>query len=106
MFGLGSPGFIGVYQTIVQNRTLSAGRKRPQISIPRESSYFHLAISPRATPLGDTPRGGILWKYGRDRIRPPQNVARVVTNATCRFCRETLAPDGGIERVAQLTLKR
>ena len=39
----------------------------PQISIlARETNYFHLAISPRATPLGDTPRAGILWKYGRD----------------------------------------
>ena len=81
---------------------ISAGHKRPQISIPREADYFHLAVSPRARPFGDTPRAGILWKYGRDRIRPPQNVARVVANATCRFCRETLAPDGGIERVAKL----
>ena len=47
----------------------------------------------RGRPFGDMPRAGILWKYGRDRIGPPQNVARVVANATCRFCRKTLAPD-------------
>jgi hypothetical protein len=38
-------------------------------------------------------------------IRQPQNVARVVANATHRFGRETVAPDGGVERVAALTLE-
>src|SRR5262245_25111090 len=41
----------------------------------------------------------------RDRVREPENVARVVANATRRFGRETLAPDGGVERVAELTLQ-
>ena len=35
-----------------------------------------------------------------------QNIARVVANATHRLGRETLAPGGGVERVAQLALKR
>src|SRR5881409_1947242 len=42
---------------------------------------------------------------GRDRVRQPQNVARVVANATRRFGRETLAPDGRVECVAELTLE-
>src|SRR4029434_5308918 len=32
-------------------------------------------------------------------------VAGVVTNATCRFGGETLTPDGGVKRVAELTLE-
>ena len=56
--------------------------------------------------FGDSPRAGVLRKNGRDRVRPPQNVACVVANATRRFGRETLAPDGGVERVAEFSLER
>src|SRR6266849_5978157 len=83
----------------------SSARERPQPAIPRETDHFHLAVEARAAPFGDAPRRGILWKNGRDRVRPPQNVARVVANATRRFGRETLAPDGGVERVAELTFE-
>src|SRR5439155_5623226 len=56
-------------------------------------------------PFGDAPRAGVLRLNRRDRIRQPQNVARVVANATHRFGRETLAPEGGVARVAELTLE-
>src|SRR5882672_11475753 len=79
--------------------------KRPHPAIPRETDRFHLAGDLRAAPFGDAPRAGVLRKNGRDRVRPPQNVARVVANATRRFGREPPAPDGGVERVAELTLE-
>ena len=60
----------------------------------------------RGRPFGDMPRAGILWKYGRDRIGPPQNVVRVVANATCRFCRKTLAPDIAAAIRPQVSLER
>ena len=83
----------------------AACRERPHVAIPRETDHFHLAVGSRARPFGDAPRAGVLRKNGRDRVRQPQNVARVVANATRRFGRETLAPDGGVERVAELTLE-
>src|SRR6266851_4498027 len=83
----------------------AACREWPLVAIPRETDHFHLAGGARARPFGDEPRAGILRKNGRDRVRQPQNVARVVANATRRFGRETLAPDGGVERVAELTLE-
>ena len=84
---------------------LAACAQRPHVAIPRETDHFHLAGGSRARPFGDAPRAGVLRKNGRDRVRQPQNVARVVANATRRFGRETLAPDGGVERVAELTLE-
>src|SRR5215831_5517433 len=42
---------------------------------------------------------------GRDRVGQPQHVARIVANATRRFGRETLAPDGRVKRVAELALE-
>src|SRR5437867_529757 len=83
----------------------TACRERPQVAIPRETEHFHLAGGSHAEPFGDAPRAGVLRKNRRDRIRQPQNVARVVANATHRFGRETVAPDGGVERVAELTLE-
>src|SRR5437867_524309 len=84
----------------------AACRERPLVAIPRETDHVHLADGSRAQPFGDAPRAGVLRKNGRDRVRQPQNVARVVANATRRLRRETLAPDGGVERVAELTLER
>src|SRR2546422_4357617 len=84
----------------------AACRERPLVAIPREIDHFHLAGGSRARPFGDAPRAGVLRKDGRDRVRQPQNVARVVANATRRFGRETVAPDGGVERVAELSLER
>jgi hypothetical protein len=51
----------------------------------------HLTISPRSRLFGDAPRPGVLRQNGRDRIRPPQYVARIVANALRRFGRKTLA---------------
>ena len=39
--------------------------------------------------LCDAPRAGVLQLNGRNHVRQPQNVARVVENATHRFGRET-----------------
>src|SRR5882724_7235984 len=86
-------------------RSRAACCERPHVAIPRETDHFHLAGGSRARPVGDAPRAGVLRKNGRDRVRQPQNVARVVATATRRFGRETLAPDGGIERIAELTLE-
>src|SRR3989475_13335699 len=83
----------------------AACRERPHVAIPRETDHVHLTGGSRARPFGHAPRAGVLRKNGRDRVRQPQNVARVVTDATRRFGRETLAPDGGVERVAELTLE-
>src|SRR5260370_23658877 len=83
----------------------AAGRERPHVAIPRETDHFHLTGGSRTRPFGDAPRAGVLRKNGRDRVRPPEDVAGVVANATRRFGRETLTPDGGIERVAELTLE-
>src|SRR5260370_29303834 len=83
----------------------AAWRERPHLAIPRETDHVHLAGGSRARAFGDAPGSGVQRKNGRDRVRPPQNVARVVANATRRFGRETLAPDGGVERVAELTLE-
>ena len=83
----------------------AACRERPHVAIPRETDHVHLAGSSRARPFGDAPRAGVLRKNGRDRVRQPQNLARVVANATRRFGRDTLAPDGGVERVAELALE-
>src|SRR5262245_37261855 len=83
----------------------AARRERPHPAIPRETDHVHLAGGSRAPPFGDAPRAGVLRKNGRDGVRPAQNVARVVANATCRFGGETLAPGGGVERVAELTLE-
>src|SRR4029450_2972243 len=55
--------------------------------------------------FGDAPRAGVLRKNGRDRVRPSQNVARGDTTPTRGFGRETLAPDGGVKRLAELTLE-
>src|SRR5512132_1353801 len=85
--------------------TRVACRERPYPAVPRETDHFHLAGGSRARPFGDAPRAGVLRINGRDRVRQPQNVARVVADATRRFGRQTLAPDGGIERVAELTLE-
>src|SRR6267154_233682 len=79
-------------------------RERPHVAIPRETDHFHLAVGARAEPFGDAPRAGVLRMNGRDHVRQPQNVARVVANATRRFGRETLAPDGGVKRVAEFAL--
>ena len=73
----------------------AACRERPHVAIPRETDHVHLAGGSRARPFGDAPRAGVLRKNGRDRVRQPRNVARVVANAARRFGRETLAPDGG-----------
>src|SRR5215470_15916843 len=83
--------------------SLSASRERPHVAIPRETGHFHFVGGSRACPLGDAPRAGVLRMNGRDRVRQPQNVARVAANATRRFGRETLAPDSRVERVAELT---
>ncbi len=83
----------------------AACRERPHLAIPRETDHFHLAGGSHAEPFGDAPRADVLRKNGRDRVRQPQNVAGVIANATRRFGRETLAPDGGVERVAELTLE-
>ena len=88
-----------------QEPSRAACRERPHVAIPREIDHVHLAGGSRARPFGDAPRAGVLRKNGRDRVRQPQNVARVIANATRRFGRETLAPDGGVERVAKLTLE-
>jgi len=68
-------------------------------AIRRETDHLHLTSGSRAIPLCDAPRAGVLRLNGRNHIRQPQNVARVVENATHRFGRENLAPDGGVERV-------
>src|SRR2546426_10637241 len=65
---------------------------------------MHLAIGSRASPFGHAPRAGVRRKNGRDRVRQPQNVACVVANAPRRFARESLAPGGGLQRVAELRL--
>ena len=83
----------------------AACRERPHVAIPRETDHFRVAGSSRTRPFGDAPRAGVLRKNGRDRVRQPQNVARVVANATRRFGREPLAPGGGVEGVAELTLE-
>jgi hypothetical protein len=77
------------------------------LTVPDPAEAFEAvkAKAQWAEDLGDAPRAGVLRKNGRDRVRQPQNVARVVANATRRFGRETLAPDGGVERVAELTLE-
>src|SRR5437762_13295578 len=80
----------------------AACRERPHIAIPRETEHFQLAGGPHAEPFGDAPRAGVLRENDRDRVRQPPNVARVVAHATHRFGRETLAPEGGVERVAEL----
>src|SRR5688572_7962261 len=85
---------------------LSEMRERPHVAIPCETDHFHLALGSRARPLGDAPRADVLRSNDRGRIRQPQNVARVVANAARRFGREPLAPGGGVERVAELTLER
>src|SRR5438874_7669630 len=84
---------------------IGAGRERPHPAIPRETDRFHLAGDSRAAPFGDAPRADVLRRNGRDRVRQTQNVARVVANATRRFGRESPAPGGGVERVAELTLE-
>src|SRR3989441_5376331 len=82
-----------------------ACRERPHVAIPRHTERFHLSGDSGARPFSDAPRAGVLRMNGRDRVRQPQNVARVVANALRCFGRETLAPDGGVERVAELTLE-
>jgi hypothetical protein len=84
---------------------LAISRKRPHVAIPRETNHFHLAVRSRTRSFGDLARTGIRRQNSRDRIRQPKDIARVVANATRRFGRETLAPDGRIERVAELRLE-
>src|SRR5262249_45970585 len=40
----------------------AAGHERPQVAIPRETPYFHLAVESCARPLGDALRAGVLGK--------------------------------------------
>src|SRR6185312_12279057 len=94
-----------LYREVRRELSRAARRERPDVAIPRETDDFHLTGGSPASPLGDAPRAGVLGQNGRDRVRQPENVARVVANATRRLGRETLAPDGGVERVAELTLE-
>src|SRR6185295_411365 len=74
-------------------------------SVRLRGSFLGPASRMRAGSEPGPRRAGVLRKNGRDHVRQPQNVARVVANEARRLGRESLAPDGRVERVAQLTLE-
>jgi carboxylesterase type B len=61
----------------------SCRSRAPNVAIPRETYHVHLTGGPRARPF-TTPRAGVQRENGRDRVRQPQDVARVVANAARR----------------------